>query len=140
VYKIAIRSSTLVAGAEGSPVGFAFGGGQLHAADEDEVQGQLDQVAMRSPLSSHCSDAFDRIDFTFSAHGRLTVSTGGGASRRLDVLDLSALSIRNGCVVQAPASFEAAAVDLFTPAVVRHTRALPWLWCSNGCNRLRRCG
>ena len=98
--------------------------------DEDEVQGQLDQVGDEVTIvQAIAPDAFDRIDFTFFCgtedltrkHWRAALRAGS------TVLDLSgALDQETGVVVQAPwLGFEAAAVDLFTPAVVpAHPAAL----------------
>jgi len=98
--------------------------------DEDEVQGQLDQVGDEIALvQAIAQDAFERIDFTFFCgsqdltrkHWREALRAGS------TVLDLSgALDLETGVVVRAPwLGFEAAAVDLFTPAVVpAHPAAL----------------
>jgi aspartate-semialdehyde dehydrogenase len=96
--------------------------------DEEEAQGQLDQVGDEVTfIQAIAPDAFDRIDFTFFCgsedltrqHWRQALRAGS------TVLDLSgALDQEAGVVVRAPwldfegLGSEAAAVDLFTPAVV----------------------
>jgi aspartate-semialdehyde dehydrogenase len=132
VYKIAIAGASTLVGRE---LKEALSESPLAAAsftllDEDEVQGQLDQVGDEVTIvQAIAPDAFDRIDFTFFCgtedltrkHWRAALRAGS------TVLDLSgALDQETGVVVQAPwLGFEAAAVDLFTPAVVpAHPAAL----------------
>ena len=132
VYKIAIAGASSLVGRE---LKEALSESPLAAAsftllDEDEVQGQLDQVGDEVTIvQAIAPDAFDRIDFTFFCgtedltrkHWRAALRAGS------TVLDLSgALDQETGVVVQAPwLGFEAAAVDLFTPAVVpAHPAAL----------------
>ena len=132
VYKIAIAGASTLVGRE---LKEALSESPLAAAsftllDEDEVQGQLDRVGDEVTIvQAIAPDAFDRIDFTFFCgtedltrkHWRAALRAGS------TVLDLSgALDQETGVVVQAPwLGFEAAAVDLFTPAVVpAHPAAL----------------
>jgi aspartate-semialdehyde dehydrogenase len=132
VYKIAIAGASTLVGRE---LKEALSESPLAAAsftllDEDEVQGQLDQVGDEVTIvQAIAPDAFDRIDFTFFCgtedltrkHWRAALRAGS------TVLDLSgALDQETGVVVQAPwLGFEAATVDLFTPAVVpAHPAAL----------------
>ena len=132
MYKIAIAGASTLVGRE---LKEALSESPLAAAsftllDEDEVQGQLDQVGDEVTIvQAIAPDAFDRIDFTFFCgtedltrkHWRAALRAGS------TVLDLSgALDQETGVVVQAPwLGFEAAAVDLFTPAVVpAHPAAL----------------
>ena len=131
-YTIAIAGASTLVGRE---LKEALSESPLAAAsftllDEDEVQGQLDQVGDEVTIvQAIAPDAFDRIDFTFFCgtedltrkHWRAALRAGS------TVLDLSgALDQETGVVVQAPwLGFEAAAVDLFTPAVVpAHPAAL----------------
>jgi aspartate-semialdehyde dehydrogenase len=132
VYKIAIAgASTLVA----RELKDALSESPLAAAsflllDEEDVQGQLDQVGDEITfVQALAPDAFDHIDFTFFCgsqdltrkHWREALRSGS------TVLDLSgALDQETGVVIRAPwLGFEAATVDLFTPAVVpAHPAAL----------------
>ena len=132
MYKIAIAGASTLVGRElkeslsESPLAAA----DFVLLDEDEVQGQLDQVGDEIALvQAIAPDAFERIDFTFFCgsedltrrHWRSALRAGS------TVLDLSgALDQETGVVVRAPwLGFEAAAVDLFTPAVVpAHPAAL----------------
>ena len=125
MYKIAIAGASTLVGRElkdalsESPLATAH----FVLLDEEEAQGQLDQVGDEVTIvQAIAPDAFDRIDFTFFCgtedltrkHWRAALRAGS------TVLDLSgALDQETGVVVQAPwLGFEAAAVDLFTPAVV----------------------
>jgi aspartate-semialdehyde dehydrogenase len=132
VYKIAIAGASTLVGRElkealsESPLAAA----NITLLDEDEAQGQLDQVGDEITfVQAIAPDAFERIDFTFFCgsqdltrkHWREALRAGS------TVLDLSgALDQETGVVVRAPwLGFEAAAVDLFTPAVVpAHPAAL----------------
>ena len=95
----------------------------LSLLDEEDAQGQLDQVGDEVTfIQAISADAFDRADFTFFCgtesltrrHWQQALRAGS------TVLDLSAaLDRETGVVVRAPwLGTEAAAVDLFTPAVV----------------------
>jgi aspartate-semialdehyde dehydrogenase len=132
VYKIAIAGASTLVGRE---LKEALSESPLAAADfvlldEEEAQGQLDQVGDEITfIQTIAPDAFERIDFTFFCgtenltrkHWREALRAGS------TVLDLSgALDQEAGVVVRAPwLGSEAAAVDLFTPAVVpAHPAAL----------------
>ena len=91
--------------------------------DEEETQGQLEQVGDEVTFIQAISDeAFDRADFTFFCgpesltrrHWQQALRAGS------TVLDLSgALDQETGVLIRAPwLGTEAAAVDLFTPAIV----------------------
>jgi aspartate-semialdehyde dehydrogenase len=125
VYKIAIAGASTLVGRE---LKEALSESPLAAAnfvllDEEEAEGQLDQVGDEITfVQAIAPDAFDRVDFTFFCgtedltrkHWRAALRAGS------TVLDLSgALDQEPGVLVRAPwLSSEAAAVDLFTPAVV----------------------
>ena len=132
MYKIAIAGASTLVGRE---LKDALSESPLAAAnfvllDEEDVQGQLDQVADEITFVQTIGpDAFERIDFTFFCgsedltrkHWRDALRAGS------TVLDLSgALDQEAGVVVRAPLlDSEAATVDLFTPAVVpAHPAAL----------------
>jgi aspartate-semialdehyde dehydrogenase len=132
VYKIAIAGASTLVGRE---LKDALSESPLAASnftllDEDEVQGQLDQVGDEVTFVQAIEpDAFDRVDFTFFCgtedltrkHWRDALRAGS------TVLDLSgALDQEAGVLVRAPwLGSEAAAADLFTPAVVpAHPAAL----------------
>lgn len=132
MYKIAIAGASTLVGRE---LKEALSESPLAASsfvllDEDEVQGQLDQVGDEITfVQAIAPDAFDHMDFTFFCgsedltrkHWREALRAGS------TVLDLSgALDQESGVVVRAPwLGSEAAAVDLFTPAVVpAHPAAL----------------
>ena len=125
VYKIAIAGASTLVGRElkdalsESPLATAH----FVLLDEEEAQGQLDQVGDEITfVQAIAPDAFDHVDFTFFCgtedltrkHWRSALRAGS------TVLDLSgALDQEPGVIVRAPwLSSEAAAVDLFTPAVV----------------------
>jgi aspartate-semialdehyde dehydrogenase len=137
VYKIAIAGASTLVGRElkealsESPLASA----NVVLLDEEEAQGQLDQVGDEATfVQAIAADAFEHIDFTFFCgsedltrkHWRSALRAGS------TVLDLSgALDMETGVVVRAPwldvegPASEAAAVDLFTPAVVpAHPAAL----------------
>jgi aspartate-semialdehyde dehydrogenase len=132
VYKIAIAGASTLVGRElkeaisESPLGAAY----IVLLDEEEAQGQLDQVGDEVTFVQRIApDAFERTDFTFFCGSQdLTRKHWKEALRAgSTVLDLSgALDQETGVVVRAPwLGFEAAAVDLFTPAVVpAHPAAL----------------
>ncbi len=91
--------------------------------DEEETQGQLEQVGDEVTfIQAISADAFDRADFTFFCGSEnLTRRYWQQALRSgSTVLDLSgALDQETGVLIRAPwLGTEAAAVDLFTPAVV----------------------
>jgi aspartate-semialdehyde dehydrogenase len=132
VYKIAIAGASSLLGRElkealsESPLAAA----NLVLLDDDLAKGQLDQVGDEVTFVQGIdADAFERMDFTFFAgtealtrkHWRQALRSGS------TVLDLSgALDQETGVLVRAPwLGSEAAAVDLFTPAVVpAHPAAL----------------
>ena len=125
MYKIAIAGASTLVGRE---LKEALSESPLAAAnfvllDEEEAEGQLDQVGDEITfVQTIAPDAFDRVDFTFFCgtedltrkHWRAALRAGS------TVLDLSgALDQETGVLVRAPwLASEAAAVDLFTPAVV----------------------
>jgi len=132
VYKIAIAGASSLLGRE---LKEALSESPLAAArfvllDEESVQGQLDQVGDEVTfVQAIDADSFDRADFTFFCgsedltrkHWREALRAGS------TVLDLSgALDQETGVLVRAPwLGYEAAVVDLFTPAVVpAHPAAL----------------
>lgn len=91
--------------------------------DEEETQGQLEQVGDEVTfIQAIGAEAFDRTDFTFFCGSEsLTRRYWQPALRSgSTVLDLSAaLDQEAGVLIRAPwLGTEAAAVDLFTPAVV----------------------
>ena len=125
MYKIAIAGASTLVGRElkealsESPLATAH----FVLLDEEEAEGKLDQVGDEITfVQAIAPDAFDRVDFTFFCgtedltrkHWRAALRAGS------TVLDLSgALDQETGVIVRAPwLSSEAAAVDLFTPAVV----------------------
>jgi aspartate-semialdehyde dehydrogenase len=132
VYKIAIAgASTLLCkelkeALEDSPLAAS----RFLLLDEEEAQGQLDQVGDEVTFVQAIGpEAFERVDFTFFCgseeltrkHWREALRAGS------TVLDLSgALDQEAGVLVRAPwLGSEAAAPDLFTPAVVpAHPAAL----------------
>jgi len=125
VYKIAIAGASSLIGRElkevisESPLAAA----NFALLDEEEAQGQLDQVGDEVTfIQAIGADAFDDADFTFFCgtenltrrHWRQALRAGS------TVLDLTgALDQETGVLVRAPwLGTEAAAVDLFTPAIV----------------------
>jgi aspartate-semialdehyde dehydrogenase len=132
VFKIAIAGASTLVGRElkealeESPLAAS----SFVLVDEGEAQGKLDQVGDEIALIQAIgADTFDDMDFTFFCgsesltrkHWRQALRAGS------TVLDLSgALDQETGVLVRAPwLGFEAAAVDLFTPAVVpAHPAAL----------------
>ncbi len=125
MYKIAIAGASTLVGRElkevlsESPLDSA----RFALLDEEDAQGQLDQVGDEVTfIQAISADAFERADFTFFCgtesltrrHWQQALRAGS------TVLDLSAALDREpGVVVRAPwLGTEAAAVDLFTPAVV----------------------
>jgi aspartate-semialdehyde dehydrogenase len=132
VYKIAIAGAATLVGRElkealeESPLAAA----SFTLLDEGEAQGQLDQVGDEIAIVQAIGlDAFDGIDFTFFCGSEsLTRKYWRQALRAgSTVLDLSgALDQETGVLVRAPwLGSEAAAADLFTPAVVpAHPAAL----------------
>lgn len=125
MYKIAIAGASTLLGRE---LKDAIAESPLAAAtfvllDEDEAQGQLDQVGDEVTfIQTIGPDAFDHVDFTFLCGSEgLTRKHWSQALRSgSTVLDLSgALDQEAGVLVRAPwLGSEAAAADLFTPAVV----------------------
>ncbi len=125
MYKIAIAGASSLLGRElkdvisDSPLASA----NFALLDEEEAQGQLDQVGDEVTfIQAINADAFDHADFTFfSGTEELTRRYWRQALRAgSTVLDLSgALDQEPGVLVRAPwLGTEAAAVDLFTPAIV----------------------
>ncbi len=132
MFKIAIAGASTLVGRElkealeESPLAAS----SFVLVDEGEAQGKLDQVGDEIALIQAIgADTFDDMDFTFFCgsesltrkHWRQALRAGS------TVLDLSgALDQETGVLVRAPwLGFEAAAVDLFTPAVVpAHPAAL----------------
>jgi aspartate-semialdehyde dehydrogenase len=125
VYKIAIAGASSLIGRElkdalsDSPLDSA----SFSLLDEEDTQGQLDQVGDEATfIQALSADAFDHADFSFFCgsesltrkYWRQALHAGS------TVLDLSgALDQETGVLVRAPwLGSEAAAVDLFTPAVV----------------------
>jgi len=125
VYKIAIAGASSLIGRElkdvlsDSPLESA----SFSLLDEEDAQGQLDQVGDEVTfIKALSSDAFEHADFSFFCgtesltrrYWRQALHSGS------TVLDLSgALDQETGVLVRAPwLGTEAAAVDLFTPAVV----------------------
>ncbi len=125
MYKIVIVGASTLIGRE---LKDALSESPLAAAnfallDEEDAEGQLDQVGDEVTfIQAIHAQAFDHADFTFFCgtedvtrkHWRHALSAGS------TVLDLSgALDQEAGVLVRAPwLGTEAAAVDLFTPAVV----------------------
>ena len=125
VYKIAIAGASTLVGRElnevlsESPLDSA----SFALLDEEDAQGQLDQVGDEATfIQAISADAFDRADFTFfcGSEGMTRRHWQQALRAGSTVLDLSAALDREpGVVVRAPwLGTEAAAVDLFTPAVV----------------------
>ena len=125
MYKIAIAGASSLLGRElkdvlsESPLASA----NFALLDEEDAQGQLDQVGDEVTfIEAISSEAFAHADFTFfSGTEELTRRYWRQALRAgSTVLDLSgALDQEPGVLVRAPwLGTEAAAVDLFTPAVV----------------------
>ena len=125
VYKIAIAGASTLLGRElkdvvsDSPLASA----SFALLDEEDAQGQLDQVGDEVTfIQAISAEAFDHADFTFFCGSEsLTLRYWRQALRAgSTVLDLSgALDQETGVLVRAPwLGTEAAAVDLFTPAVV----------------------
>jgi aspartate-semialdehyde dehydrogenase len=125
VYKIAIAGASSLLGRElkdvlsESPLASAT----FALLDEEDAHGQLDQVGDEVTfIQTISSEAFEHADFTFFCgtedltrrYWRQALRAGS------TVLDLSgALDQEAGVLVRAPwLGTEAAAVDLFTPAVV----------------------
>ena len=132
VYKIAIAGASSLIGRElkdvlsDSPLAAA----NFALLDEEEAQGQLDQVGDEVTfIQAIEQDAFEHADFTFFCGSEVLTRRHWREALRAGstVLDLSgALDQENGVLVRAPwLGTEAAAVDLFTPAVVpAHSAAL----------------
>lgn len=125
MYKIAIAGASSLLSRELKDV---FSESPLAASnfallDEEETQGQLEQVGDEVTfIQAIGSGAFDRADFTFFCGSEnLTRRYWQQALRAgSTVLDLSgALDEETGVLIRAPwVGTEAAAVDLFTPAIV----------------------
>jgi len=125
VYKIAIAGASTLVGRElkevlsESPLGEA----NFVLLDEADSHGQLDQVGDEiTVIQAISSESFDHADFTFFCGSEsLTRRYWQQALRSgSTVLDLSgALDQETGVLIRAPwLGTGAAAVDLFTPAVV----------------------
>ncbi len=125
MYKIAIAGASTLLGKE---LKDALSDSPLAAAsyvllDEEESQGQLDQVGDEVTFVQAIGvDAFDHIDFTFFCgaealtrkHWRQALRSGSSVLDMTGVLDQE-----TGVLVRAPwTGQEAAAADLFTPAIV----------------------
>jgi aspartate-semialdehyde dehydrogenase len=125
VYKIAIAGASSLLGRELKDV---ISESPLAAAtfvllDEDDARGQLDQVGDEVTfIQTIGPDAFERVDFTFlcGSEGLTRMHWSQALRSGSTVLDLSgALDQEAGVLVRAPwLGSEAAAADLFTPAVV----------------------
>lgn len=125
MYKIAIAGASTLIGRElkdvlsESPLAAA----NVVLLDEEDTHGQLDQVGDEATfIQALNADAFDRADFTFFCGSEeMTRKYWRDALRAgSTVLDLSgALDQETGVLVRAPRlGADAAAADLFTPAVV----------------------
>lgn len=125
MYKIAIAGASTLLGRELKDVlsDSPLADSDLALLDEDDTQGQLDQVGDEVTfIQALSADAFERADFSFFCgsesltrkYWRQALQSGS------TVLDLSgALDQEAGVLIRAPwLGTEAAAVDLFTPAVV----------------------
>jgi aspartate-semialdehyde dehydrogenase len=125
VYKIAIAGASTLLGRELKDVlsESPLADSKFALLDEEDAQGQLDQVGDEATfIQAVRADAFEQADFSFFCgpesltrkHWRQALQSGS------TVLDLSgALDQETGVLVRAPwLGTEAAAVDLFTPAVV----------------------
>ena len=125
MYKIAIAGASSLLGRELKDV---ISESPLAAAtfvllDEEEAQGQLDQVGDEVTfIQTIGPNAFERVDFTFLCGTEALTRMHWSQALRSGstVLDLSgALDQEAGVLVRAPwLGSEAAAADLFTPAVV----------------------
>jgi aspartate-semialdehyde dehydrogenase len=125
VYKIAIAGASTLVGRElkevlsESPLDSA----SFALLDEGDAKGQLDQVGDEVTfIQAISADSFDGADFTFFCGSESLTRRHWQHALRAGstVLDLSAALDREpGVVIRAPwIGFDAAAVDLFTPAVV----------------------
>jgi aspartate-semialdehyde dehydrogenase len=125
VYKIAIAGASTLVGRElkevlsESPLDSA----SFALLDDGEAKGQLDQVGDEVTfIQGIGADSFDRTDFTFFCGSEALTRLHWQQALRAGstVLDLSAALDREpGVVIRAPwLGPDAAAVDLFTPAVV----------------------
>ena len=125
MYKIAIAGASTLLGRELKDV---ISESPLAAAsfvllDQADAHGQLDQVGDEvTVIQAIGPDAFERVDFTFfcGAEGLTRKHWSQALRSGSNVLDLSgALDQEAGVLVRAPwLGSEAAAADLFTPAVV----------------------
>lgn len=125
MYKIAIAGASTLLGRE---LKDAISESPLAAAtfvllDEEEAQGQLDQVGDEVTfIQTIGPDAFEKVDFTFLCGSEALTRKHWSQALRSGstVLDLSgALDLEAGVLVRAPwLGSQAAAADLFTPAVV----------------------
>jgi aspartate-semialdehyde dehydrogenase len=125
VYKIAIAGASSLLSRELKDVlsESPLAASNFALLDEEETQGQLEQVGDEVTfIQTISSEAFAHADFTFFCGSEnLTLRYWQQALRAgSTVLDLSgALDQETGVLVRAPwLGTEAAAVDLFTPAVV----------------------
>jgi aspartate-semialdehyde dehydrogenase len=125
VYKIAIAGASSLLSRELKDVlsESPLAASNFALLDEEETQGQLEQVGDEVTFIQVIgAEAFERADFTFFCGSEsLTRRYWQQALRSgSTVLDLSgALDRETGVLIRAPwLGTEAAAVDLFTPAVV----------------------
>jgi aspartate-semialdehyde dehydrogenase len=125
VYKIAIAGASSLLSRELKDVlsESPLAASNFTLLDEEETRGQLEQVGDEVTfIQAISAEAFERADFTFFCgsesltrrHWQQALRSGS------TVLDLSgALDRETGVLIRAPwLGTEAAAVDLFTPAVV----------------------
>ena len=124
MYKIAIAGASSLIGRElkevlsESPLASA----NFALLDEEDAQGQLDQVGDEVTfIQAISAEAFDHADFTFFCGTEKLTHTYWRQALRAGstVLDLSgAIDRESGVLVRAPwLGTDAAALDLFTPAV-----------------------
>ncbi len=125
MYRIAIAGASTLVGRElkevlsESPLDSA----SFALLDEEGAHGQIDQVGDEATfIQAISADAFEKADFTFFCGSESLTRRHWQQALRAGstVLDLSAALDREpGVVIRAPwLDAEAAAVDLFTPAVV----------------------
>ena len=125
VYKIVIAGASSLLGRELKDVlsESPLGASTFALFDDQESQGQIEQMGDEVTFIQAISpDAFDRADFTFFCGAESLTRRYWQQALRAGstVLDLSgALDQEAGVLIRAPwLGTEAAAVDLFTPAVV----------------------
>ncbi len=125
MYKIAIAGASTLVGRELKEVlsESTLDSASFALLDEGDAKGQLDQVGDEVTfIQAISADAFDGADFTFFCGSESLTRRHWQHALRAGstVLDLSAALDREpGVVIRAPwLGSDAAAVDLFTPAVV----------------------